>query len=56
MIKIKSYKGLDENAPFEYIYERIESILKNKKKLNFLKNIDLEIISDGTKQGLFEVY
>tara|TARA_B100000963_G_scaffold70805_2_gene59029 strand:+ start:321 stop:1130 length:810 start_codon:yes stop_codon:yes gene_type:complete len=56
LIKIKSYKGVDENAPFEYIYTRIESILKNKKKLNFLKNIDLEIISDGTKQGLFEIY
>jgi len=53
-IREKKYKG--ETMPFSLIENDIESILLNKKKLQFLKELETNIFLDGKQKNKFEIY
>ncbi len=53
-LREKKYKG--ETMPFSLIENDIESILLNKKKLQFLKELKTNIFLDGKQKNKFEIY
>ena len=40
LIKVNDYKKVDDVAPIDYIYDRIEEILQNRKKVDFIKKFE----------------
>ncbi len=55
---IKVNKVLKENeiSPFEYIQPAIKQVIINKRKLEFIKKIEKEIIIDAYKNKKYEIY
>ena len=45
-----------EIAPFSHVVSSIKNIILNRKKVNFSKKIDKEIIQDAIKSNKFEIY
>ena len=44
---------VDDVAPIDYIYGRIEDILENKKKVDFI-NFEKEILDNAKKNNKFQ--
>ncbi len=56
LVKINGFKGINDKAPLTYIYKRIEELLINKKKVDFIKNFDTEIIENAKQENIFKVF
>lgn len=56
LVKINRFKGINDKAPLTYIYKRIEELIINKKKVDFIKNFDTEIIENAKQENLFKVF
>jgi len=56
LVKINGFKGINEKAPLTYIYKRIEELIINKKKVDFIKNFDNEIIENAKQENIFKVF
>ena len=54
LIKVNDYKKVDDVAPIDYIYNRIEDILLNKKKVDFIKKFEKEILENAKKDNKFQ--
>ena len=52
----KDYIGRNEFAPIEYIDPTIKNIILNKRKLEFLKQFNKEILQDAIKSKKLEIY
>lgn len=55
-VKIKSVLPANEISPFEYIKPTIRQVIINKRKLDFIKQIEKEITEDGIKNNKYEIY
>ena len=56
LVKINRFKGINDKAPLTYIYKRIEELIINKKKVDFIKNFDKEIIENAKQENIFKVF
>ena len=56
LVKINGFKGINDKAPLTYIYKRIEELIINKKKVDFIKNFDTEIIENAKQENIFKVF
>ena len=56
LVKINGFKGINDKAPLNYIYKRIEELIINKKKVDFIKNFDTEIIENAKQENIFKVF
>ena len=56
LVKINGFKGINDKAPLNYIYKRIEELIINKKKVDFIKNFDIEIIENAKQENIFKVF
>ncbi len=56
LVKINGFKGINDKAPLTYIYKRIEELIINKKKVDFIKNFDIEIIENAKQENIFKVF
>ena len=56
LIKINNYKKADDYAPLDYIYNRINELISNKKKINYLNKVDKELIDEAINKNIFELY
>ena len=56
LVKINGFKGINDKAPLTYIYKRIEELIINKKKVDFIKNFDKEIIENAKQENIFKVF
>ncbi len=56
LVKINGFKGINDKAPLTYIYKRIEELFINKKKVDFIKNFDTEIIENAKQENIFKVF
>ena len=56
LVKINGFKGINEKAPLTYIYKRIEELIINKKKVDFIKNFDNEILENAKQENIFKVF
>ena len=43
-------------APIDYVAPTLKQILINKKKLELMRDLDREIIEEGIRQNIFEIY
>ena len=55
LIKINDFIGINDKAPLEYIYNRIEELVKNKKKVDFIKKFETETIENAKLENNFEI-
>ena len=46
----------DQIAPLPYIENTIKNIVFNKKKIDFMKEFDNDLLKDATKTKKFETY
>lgn len=53
---VKDFVGRNENAPIEYIEPTIQNIILNKRKREFLKQFNREILQDAIKSKKLEIY
>lgn len=55
LIKINDFIGINGKAPLDYIYYRIEELIKNKKKVDFIKKFETETIENAKIENNFEI-
>ena len=56
LLKVFDYKKYNTPAPYEIVEGNIERILINKKKLDFFKNFNKEILDDAIQANKVEIY
>ena len=56
LLKIFEHKKHNSPAPYEVVEGNIERILINRKKLNFFKNFDKEILDDAIQTKKLEIF
>ena len=54
LIKINKYKKANDYAPLDYIYGRIKELISNRKRIDYLKKIETELIQDALYKNIFE--
>jgi hypothetical protein len=45
-----------ETAPLEYVENRIKAILLNKKRVDFINNLESDLYEEGIKQKIIKFY
>ena len=56
LLKVFDFRKYNTTAPYEIVEGNIERILINKKKLNFFKNFDKEILDDAIQTNKLEFF
>ena len=56
LLKVFDYKKYNSPAPYEIIEGNIERVLINRKKLNFFRNFDKEILDDAIQTNTLEIF
>ena len=56
LTKINDVLGVNEIAPLSYIEPTIRQVLLNRRKLDYIRKLETEIIDEATKENVFEVY
>ena len=54
LIKINKYKNANDYAPLDYIYGRIRELIANRKRIDYLKKIEIELIDDAITKNIYE--
>ncbi|MEC7262731.1 MAG: peptidyl-prolyl cis-trans isomerase, partial [Bacteroidota bacterium] len=47
---------VNDTAPFEYVEPEIRQLILNRRRLNYVKKLETEIIDEAIKKKEFEVY
>ncbi|NND24536.1 MAG: peptidyl-prolyl cis-trans isomerase [Flavobacteriaceae bacterium] len=56
LMQIEDVLTRNELAPLEYVMPTIKQIVINKRKLEFIKQLEKDITKDAIKNGKFEIY
>ena len=56
LLKVFDYKNYNGLAPYQIVEDNIEKILINRKKLNFFKKFDKEILDDAIQNKNLEIF
>ena len=56
LAKILDVRSVDEIAPLSFIEPTIEQVLLSRRKLDFIRNLETEVIDEAIKEKEFEVY
>jgi len=56
LVTIQDYKLQNELAPIEYVENNIKNLILNKRKIEFLKQIEENIYKEGIRQNKFKIY
>ncbi|WP_086478568.1 MULTISPECIES: peptidylprolyl isomerase [Arenibacter] len=56
LTKINDVLEINDIAPLSYVEPTIKQLLLNRRKLNYMKKLELEIIDEAIKDKEFEVY
>ncbi|WP_272653117.1 MULTISPECIES: peptidyl-prolyl cis-trans isomerase [Maribacter] len=54
--KIEEVKDVNEIAPLSYIEPTIKQVLLSRRKINYLRKLETEIIDEAIREKEFEVY
>ena len=54
--KIAEVRNINEIAPLAYIKPTIRQVLLNRRKLEFIRRLETEILDEAVKQNEFEIY
>ncbi len=55
-LRIEDQKNPGEPKPFQMTVETIRDIIKNKKKVDFLRKMENDVFSKAERKGEFEIY
>jgi hypothetical protein len=56
LVSIQNYKLQNELAPIEYVEGNIKNLILNKRKIEFLKQIEENVYKEGVRQNKFKIY
>ncbi|MFS4456304.1 peptidyl-prolyl cis-trans isomerase [Maribacter sp. 2304DJ31-5] len=56
LVKIEEVKKLNEIAPLPFVAPTIKQVLLSRRKINYLRKLETEIIDEAIKDKEFEVY
>ena len=56
MGKIGDVRTINEIAPLGYIRPTLRQVLLNRRKLEFLRRLETELLDEAVKQNEFEIY
>ncbi len=56
LVSFRDYHKTDEIAPIQYVTEKIKAILLNKKRIEFIQNLEEELYQEGLKQKVIKFY
>ncbi|MEN8790273.1 MAG: peptidyl-prolyl cis-trans isomerase [Flavobacteriaceae bacterium] len=56
LVYIKDILQVNEIAPLPYVEPRIRQVILNRRKLDFIKKLETEIIDEATKENEFEIF
>jgi len=55
-VYIKDFRAESEEAPLEYIENKIKTIILNKRKVQFINEMENDIFNDAMRKGEFTIY
>jgi hypothetical protein len=56
ILALRDIRFEDEAAPVEYTKDKIKSILLNKKRLEFIQKLEVDLYDDAVKQKIIKFY
>jgi hypothetical protein len=56
LVTIQDYKLQSELAPVEYVENNIKNLILNKRKIEFLKQVEENVYKEGVRQNKFKIY
>jgi hypothetical protein len=56
LVSIQDYKLLNDLAPIEYVENNIKNLILNKRKIEFLKQVEENVYKEGVRQNKFKIY
>ncbi len=56
LVTFNDFKKTDETAPLSYVEDKIKAILLNKKRIEFIHNLEEELYLEGLKQKVIKFY
>lgn len=56
LVTIQDYKLLGELAPVEYVEKNIKNLILNKRKIEFLRQVEENVYKEGIRQNKFKIY
>ena len=56
LLKVNKYLDNTDYAPMEYAYPTLKQIILNKRKNNYINNLEKEIINNAIENKQFELY
>jgi len=56
LVYIKNVLQVNEIAPLPYVEPSIRQVILNRRKLDFIRNLETEIIDEATRENEFEIF
>jgi len=56
LVTIQDYKLQNELAPIEYVKNNIKNLILNRRKIEFLKQVEENVYKEGVRQNKFKIY
>ncbi len=56
LVHVKDILKKNDNAPLEYITPTLQQIILNKRKLEFIRNLEKDLIDEAIQKKRFEIY
>lgn len=56
IVKVFEFKKIGERTPLPLISSKIRSLIKNKKKVDFLREMEKSIVDEATKQNKYQIH
>ena len=56
LVTIQDYKLQNELAPLEFVEDNIKSLIMNRRKIDFLKQVEDNVYKEGVRQNKFKIY
>jgi hypothetical protein len=55
LVSILDYKLKNESAPLEFVEDNIKNLILNRRKIDFLKQVENNIYTEGIEKNKFEI-
>lgn len=55
-VSIRDFRKANDTAPLSYVEDKIKVILHNKKRIEFIQNLEEELYEEGLKQKVIKFY
>ncbi len=56
LVSIQDYKLINEIAPLDYVKENIRNLILNRRKIDFLKQTEENVYTEGIRKSKFKIY